>query len=538
MPSPQACSPAEAAGREWDAIVIGTGIGGGTAGRRLAEQGLSVLFVEKGPAGLDGEEQFLSTELEDPLAREVRGLWPKPVIAELDGQEMRFFGAIGSGVGGTSRFYAATLERPERHDLDHSTERPHPTGGWPVGYDAMRPYFGMAERFYEVCGEPDPLCVEDDAALRRPPPLSDDDREMVESFRRNGLHPYHVHMGVRFVPGCKPCFGHKCPRRCKLDGATAGVEPALATGNARLLDRCEIAAIRGTRYAVTHLEAASGGQRFLLRAKTYVLAAGALGSPRLLLASRGKAWPDGFGNRNGLVGRNLMFHLTEMVAVWPAKGSRSNGPSKALALRDFYFRDKRRFGAFQAIGVDASYGTIVHYLNTVFDRSPLRRMRALRQFTRVPAYIASILFGRAKVFAGILEDLPYPDNRVLLDPDDPERIRFSYTHAPEMHERRRRYRRVVRQGLHGHRTVFLTLQPDLNLAHCCGTLRFGADPATSVLDPECRPHGVSNLHVADASFMPTSLGINPSLTIAANALRVADAILLRSRTAAETAVEA
>ena len=76
--------------------------------------------------------------------------------------------------------------------------------------------------------------------------------------------------------------------------------------------------------------------------------------------------------------------------------------------------------------------------------------------------------------------------------------------------------------------------PQLNFAHPCGTLRFGDDPRTSVLDPDCRMHGIENLYVADSSFMPTSNGVNPSLTIAANALRVADAVAagLRPRLAA------
>lgn len=511
--------------RQWDVIVIGAGIGGGSMGRRLAERGLSVLFVEKGPFGHDTEEQYLSTTLEDPFARKIRGFWPKRVAATIDGREMSFFGAIGAGVGGTSSFYAATLERPERHDIDELKDRPHPTGGWPVSYDAYRPYYGLAEQMFEVCGEADPLSEEPDPGLRSPPPLAADDRDMTESFRRKGLNPYYVHMGVRFVPGCQLCFGHKCPRRCKLDGRTAGVEPAVRTGQAFVLDNCDVQAIRGTRDRVSHIEVIRHGERATLKARTYVLAGGGLGSPRLLLASKSPEWPNGFGNSNDLVGRNLMFHLTEMLAIWPASGSRSSGPSKALALRDFYFRNGMRFGALQAIGVDASYGMIVHYLNGLYDRSIFRRIRAGRELTRIPAFIAARMFGNAKIFAGIIEDLPYSENRMLLDPEDPERLRFHYSFAPELHHRRRQYRRIVKKALSGHRTAFLNMQPDLNLAHSCGTLRFGNDPATSVLDANCRVHGVRNLYVTDSSFMPTSTGINPSLTIAANAIRVADHIV-------------
>lgn len=508
----------------WDVIVVGTGIGGGTIGRRLAERGLSVLFVEKGPYGFSSERQYLDTEMQDPDARLLRGYWPKPVVATIDGRRSTFYGAIGAGVGGTSAFYAATLERPERHDLEHSSARPHPTGGWPIGYNEFLPYFSEAERMFAVCGEPDPLSEDPDPQLRPPPPMRSDDEEMMVSLRRSDLNPYHVHMGIRAVPGCLNCFGHKCPKRCKMDGRTAGIEPALATGNAELLDLCTVVAVHGDERRVSYLEAQHEGRTINLRAHNYVLAAGGLGSPRLLLSSRSELWPDGFGNGNDLVGRNLMFHLTEMIAIWPAKGMKSSGPTKSLALRDFYYVDGARFGALQAMGVDASYGMIVHYLNGVFDRSILRRLRPLRGLTRVVGYAAARIFGQAKIFAGIVEDLSYPENRVTIDAEDPEKLSFEYTVPAELNQRRRSYRRIIRRTLKGHRTAFLSLEPSLNVAHCCGTLRFGDDPDTSVLDRDCRMHGIENLYVADSSFMPTSLGINPSLTIAANALRVGDLI--------------
>src|SRR5210317_1962405 len=126
--------------QNWDVIVIGTGIGGGTAGRALAEAGLKVLFIEKGPAGYRAEETRLDLEMFVPEARLARGFWPDPIKATVNGQESCFYAPLGAGVGGSSAFYAATFERPERHDLEHSHERAHPTGGWPVSYDAFAPY--------------------------------------------------------------------------------------------------------------------------------------------------------------------------------------------------------------------------------------------------------------------------------------------------------------------------------------------------------------------------------------------------------------
>ncbi|TCL00733.1 choline dehydrogenase-like flavoprotein [Shimia isoporae] len=502
--------------RSHDVIVIGTGMGGGTIGRRLAEAGLCVLFVERGPAGLRMEETELNADIWDREARLVRGFWPEPMTADVDGVETTFNAPLGAGIGGSSVFYAATLERPEPHDLDHSEEMPHPTGGWPIGYTEMQPYFEEAEAQFFVRGTSDPLGQPVD--LLEPLDMPPADSALFEAMQKAGLHPYQGHMALRDKDGCNSCLGRKCPRRCKMDGRSAGVEPALETGNADVLDLTEVTRINTDRHGVTSITALRNGQEITLTARAYVLAAGALASPRLFMAS-------GIVGSSGLVGRNLMFHLNEMFALWPGRDHKGSGATKSLAFRDTYRSGDTRLGMVQAMGIEARYGEIVHFLNMAFDRSLLRKLRPLRQLTHIPAALAVRLFGDAKLFVGILEDLPYAENRVLFDPDRPRHVRIKYSIAPELRARRKTLRRAVRSSLKGLRTVFLGTGPDLNWGHPCGTLRFGNDPATSVLDRDCRTHDVENLWVADASFMPTSMGVNPSLTIAANALRVGDAII-------------
>jgi choline dehydrogenase-like flavoprotein len=486
--------------------------------------GFSVLFLEKGSLGPHSAAEFPSSDIENPATRLQRGSWPTPLKSTINGKTSTFFATIGAGVGGSSVFYAATLERPERHDIDQTREHRHPTGGWPVSYDDFEPYFAAAEHIYSVRGSADPLSREAPSKLLPPVQLAAADREMMKSFSGRGLHPYNLHLAVKNLPNCKLCLGHKCPHACKMDGRSAGVEPALKTGNAHILDMCTVRSLRSDASRITHVEAWRNGEVIRLKARAYVLAAGAFGSPRLLLASRSEHWPHGLANHNGLVGKNLMFHLTEMVAVWPRKSIKDASPSRALALRDFYSSKTQRYGVFQAMGLNAGYGIIAGHLTSAFDRSVLRRFRILRPFLRIPAYLGTLIFGQAKIFAGIMEDFPYEENQVLYDPDDPERIVFRYTISSELRARRAEYRQWIKKSLKGLKTMFLSFQPALNFAHVCGTLRFGNDPQTSVLDADCRAHGVSNLYVADASFMPTSTGINPSLIIAANALRVADRI--------------
>lgn len=507
--------------KHWDVIVIGAGMGGGILGRRLAEQGLSVLYLDSGFSGGRADIHCLDP-IEDPVERRARGHWPTQVHALIDGRASRFFGPVGAGPGGTSQFYASTLERPERHDLDDSAEIPHPTGGWPVGYDRFEPYFRQAEALLDICGEVDPLSPEAPPSLREAPPLSEGDAAMIVSMRRQGLHPYRKHVGVRYLPGCVECFGRKCPRACKMDGRSAGVEPALATGRAALVDGVDVTALKGEPGRVTHVEALREGVRLRFSADRFVLAAGALGSPRLLLASVDEVWPGGCANESGLVGRNLMFKLYERIAIWPERRADFTGPVNTISLRDFYQRGGVRYGHLQSMGLEASYGDIVQYLKERFDKSALRNLRPLRVFTRVPALIGAKVFGKARIFQGLLEDLPYTGNRVVLDRAHPQRICFEYTMHEELHARRRAFRHLIKAGLGAQRSCFLHVGPELSLSHSCGTLRFGVDPATSVFDPACRAHSVRNLLVADASFMPTATGINPSLTIAANALRVAD----------------
>lgn len=516
-------SAVQAAAHHWDVIVIGTGIGGGMAGRRLAERGLAVLYVEKGPLGHRSEAQFLRDDISDYAARQSRGLWPTVMETTVDGGHAhQFFGPLGSGVGGSSVFYAAALERPERHDLESTNEMPHPVGGWPVGYDAFRTYYDQAEALLSVRGEADPLSDIPPPGLSAPP-LTAAESTLFQDLRQSGLHPYRAHEALRRVPGCIDCLGHKCPRPCKMDGRSAGVEPALATGSAALLADCSVEELIEQSGRIDSVRVRSAGQDHRLRASIVVLAAGALHSPGLLLRSPG-THPDGCANSSGWVGRGLMFHLNEMIAIWPRKGSPAVGATRSVAFRDLYAHDGKRLGLMQSMGVAADAGRIADHLKGLIARSVLRRVPGLGKAATIFARIGARFFGSATVFVAVIEDLAYAENRVMPHPDDPEVPQVFYRIPDELKARRSLFRRLLRKRLTRNRLLFLTFSPLLNFGHPCGTLRFGTDPATSVLNADCRAHDLDNLYVADASFLPTSMGVNPSLTIAANALRVADLV--------------
>ncbi|MEE2945789.1 MAG: GMC family oxidoreductase [Pseudomonadota bacterium] len=511
--------------QKWNVIVIGTGMGGGTIGRALAEAGKKVLFVEFGRAGKRSEVNGLSETIL-PNARLARGLWPQPMSVSLNGNTSEFFAPIGAGVGGSSVFYAATLERPERHDLEATDNMPHPTGGWPVGFDAMRPWYDEAYKRFQVYGAPDPLSKEPAAALRTPPDFNATENALIEGFQQAGAHPYHAHTAL--VPGsdCRDCLGRKCANpECKMDGRSAGVEPALKTGNAALLTGAKVTRLLGSNPSIEGVEVLHKGQTFNLTADQYVLAAGALNSPRILLVSKNEAWPNGPCNENDLVGRNLMFHLNELFAFWPKGKVETPKSTKAISVRDFYARDGQRFGTLQAMGIKASYGEIHHYLCLMMARSRFGSSRLTRELARIPAALAEKLCGHAQIFVGLMEDLPYPENRVLFDQAAPDQIKVEYQFHDELLKRRKAFRRAILKGTKGMRRAPISLGAELNYGHPSGTLCYGTDPKNSVLNRDCRAHNIKNIWVADASFMPTSMGVNPSLTIAANALRVADQMI-------------
>jgi len=267
------------------------------------------------------------------------------------------------------------------------------------------------------------------------------------------------------------------------------------------------------------------GRELRISAKLFVVAAGALITPVLLLNSASAAWPDGLANRSGCVGRNLMFHASDFIAVRPRHRSSAVGPKKALSLNDFYVHDGAKLGTFQSMGISVDPGYVLYYLRSVLQKAPKWQRALIGPFLRVVAHLAALYFAGAAVFASIVEDLPYWENRVVPDPRAKNGLRFAYRYPEELRARTRLSRRALAESLkRRHRTMVLSGENNLNFGHTCGTCRFGDDPATSVLDRDNRAHDVANLYVVDASFFPSSGGTNPSLTIAANALRAAEAM--------------
>jgi choline dehydrogenase-like flavoprotein len=510
-------NPYVALSQHWDVIIIGTGVGGATVGLSLAVGGLSVLFLEKGGRIGAGEE---SSATGTPESRLAHGWWPHPVSRrQTNGERKRFYAAVGCALGGSSIHYAAALERMSSSDFDGLLTPSATIPPWPVGFGEFVPHYEAAEKLYGISGE------STHTAERR---MSEWDRALMEQMRQNGLRPEPLHVAIRYDEQCKECIGKVCPRDCKSDARVACLEVALRQPQCHILEHCDVQALEADKESVRVVKALHLGRELELHARIVVLSAGALHTPQILLRSRNEFWPRGLANSSDQVGRNLMFHTSDIFALWaPRRLARQARQRKSISVRDFYVYKGQRLGYIQSMGLDAGRGEIAVYIKDQLRRRGVCNELLLSLLAKAPSHIGALLFGGAGIFAAMTEDDPNPNNRIILDADEPDGASFSYTITDDLRRRADELRLAFSRSVRPWRMVRISTELEMNYGHPCGTCRFGDVPASSVLDRNCRTHDLDNLYVVDASFMPRSGAINPSLTIAANALRVAPQIAAR-----------
>ncbi|MGE2721089.1 GMC oxidoreductase [Mycolicibacterium celeriflavum] len=530
--------PHEAEDVEWDAIVVGAGMGGGMLGYSLARAGRRVLFVEKGRStlpGVPGTIRSAIPELAEPgagrsaetyydaLARAGRST---DEVEDVTGRlSRRFIPFIGSGTGGSSAIYGMVCERFFARDFTPRQNFRDPgdstvPDAWPVNYDQMRPWYAAAEKLLRVRGQTDPLRPEEaEVALPPGPPFSADNQRLVDYLTGRGLHPYRLPLACDYTDGCTTCQLYLCHRSCKNDAARNCVLPAVTEHGAQLLPECRVVRLDADRRRVRHVICESRSGTLALKAKVVILAAGALVTPMLLLNSRSTDWPRGLANGSDWVGRNLMRHLATSIEIRPRDDHGTMVQTKEIGLNDFYFWEGEKYGTVQ------SFGPIPPL--EMWTNRPGWRSKAVSLTSPVHRWIYERFIGGGLAVAAIMEDLPYLDNRVL-PCDQPkldgrQRLRIQYhLHGNEI-RRRAIFMRQVKEVFEPFQKVTLRrAENNEALAHVCGTCRFGTDPSSSVLDAYNRAHEVDNLYVVDASFFPSSAGLNPALTVAANALRVAE----------------
>ncbi len=486
-----------------DVVVIGSGMGGATFAHRLAQRGIDVLVLERGHR-LPKEPQNTSPE----AVFVERRYKPDDTWFTVDGTP--FAPGVHYVVGGNTKVYGSSLPRLRERDFEETAYPSAVSPAWPISYADLEPYYVQAEHLYNVHGSPGPF--EPWRSEPYPYPALAHEPYVAETLRRlseQGVHPSTTAMGVDLRPDgrcirCGTCDGFPCRWDAKSDAEICALEPALATGRVRLVegayvDRVETDASGRIARAVGRVVSASGDAEPLeVRGRVFGLAAGAANSAALLLRS-------GVANSSGLVGSRYMMHNNTHIAAIDPRRTNDVVFQKTACVNDFYddMGDGYPGGTLQLIGkVQAS----------------MMKTHA----TRAPLSVLKPMAARSMEWLVMTEDTPDPANRISLDSSG--RVIVSWTRTNyDRHELLLAKARELLKGA-GYVAIF-EQRFDISMnSHMCGTAVAGEDARMSVVDRDCRSHDVDNLYVVDSAFFPSSAAQNPALTIAANALRVADVV--------------
>jgi choline dehydrogenase-like flavoprotein len=498
----------------YDIIIIGTGAGGGTLAYALRDSGARVLLLERG--------DFLPQESENWSPEAVfdqQRYKPKEVWQDAEGRP--FHPGVHYYVGGNTKVYGAALPRLRCEDFGALEHEGGTAPAWPIRYEDLEPYYVRAEQIYLVHGTSGDDPTEPSRSGSFPFPQVAHEpyiEELAERLRVQGLHPFFLPLGIDRREGgrcirCKTCDGFPCKVHAKGEADVCCVRPAIAGEHVELLTRAYARRLLTdeTGRRVTAVEIERDGEQRVVRAETIVVACGAANSAALLLRSSNSAHPNGLANSSGLVGRNYMVHNnTALMAVHPTRINRTTF-QKTMAINDFYFANDHwpyPMGNLQLLGkLQAGMLTANQRL--------------------VPRRVLQGVADRSVDWWVMSEDLPDPENRVRLASDGTIRVHWKPNNLVAHTKLIQTARQMLRRA--GYPVVLTQRMGIETNSHQCGTLRFGTDAAMSVLDPFCRTHDIPNLFVVDSSFFPSSTAVNPALTIAAQALRVAEHLLASAR---------
>jgi len=491
-----------------DVIVVGSGAGGATLAFACARAGKSVLLLERGtPYPQRPMNDVVGHTVHDEQAMLIDKVPYDDRKIDVNGVDRRLY--MGGILGGGTALYGAALMRPSMDDFhpgrNYGDRLPRALWDWPLAYEQLEPHYTEAERLFSVSGSDDdfgPLPKPRGGLSNPALPLHPVNQRLMTATRAHGLRPFRLPLAIdssRCLQCCA-CPGYVCPTGARRSSALFLEQPDL--NGLRVITNVEaerLAFDGNAEPSGIHAINRSTGQRAVYRARRYVVSAGAIGSPLLLLRS---------GVEHLMLGRNYMMHLSPIVIGIFAKAlDTDQGFIKQVGFADFYHGTKEyvhKLGLVQSLPVPG----------------PLMLAKAASRW--LPRRLLEFLRRRMLPLVGIIEDLPNPANRVSWGSNGQPRLQHEFARYDR--ERGAQLARLTAQILkRAGALLCITSQfaSAEHVAHQCGTLRFGNDPVHAVLDSDCRLHKHPSVFVVDGSFMPTSLGVGPALTIIANALRVA-----------------
>jgi choline dehydrogenase-like flavoprotein len=519
------------ASNHFDVIIIGTGAGGGTLARRLAPSGKRILLLERG-GYVPREKDNWNPRVVNLEAK----YHTKEVWHDKDGQELHPH--TNYNVGGNTKFYGAALFRLRKEDFGEITHHGGISPAWPISYDELEPYYTEAERLYHVHGQRGEDPTEPHASAPYPHPAVSHElriQHLADDFARLGLRPFHTPLGVMLNEKngradkcirCNTCDGFPCLLDAKADAQTCGVDHAVTHSNVTLLTNALVERLETSLSgrAISKVLVKRKGEREEYTASVFVVSCGAINSAALLLRSANDKHPRGLANSSDVVGRHYMGHVNSVLMA-VSKCPNPTVFQKTLSINDFYFGEPEW-------PFPMGHISFVGKLDGESLKAGAPRI--------APGWTLDLMAKHSLDFWLTSEDLPDPGNRVTLD--NQGGIVLSYKpNNDEGHKRLiAKLKELMKQQskcqVHGHechqgllaRNLYVGQRiPLAGVAHQVGTIRFGRDPRTSALDPNCKAHDVENLYVVDGSFFVSSGAVNPALTIMANALRVGDHLLER-----------
>jgi choline dehydrogenase-like flavoprotein len=512
---------------QFDLIIIGTGAGGGTLAHTLRGSGRRVLLLERG--------DFLPREMQNWSPDEVfiDGRYISPdTWYDSDGEA--FQPQVHYFVGGATKLYGAALYRLRPGDFGALRHVDGISPAWPVDYAEFEPYYSKAENLYQVHGTRGEDPTEGPASSPYPAPaVSHEPRlqEIADALAAKGYRPFSAPCGILLDEAdrnrshcirCSWCDGYPCLVHAKSDAEVIAVRPALSSPDITLMTGAHVTKLEtdAAGRTVTGVVVERDSHTEVFAADIVVVSAGAANSAKLLLNSANDAHPHGLANGSDQVGRNYMFHNCKAV-VSLSKELNDTVFQKTLGINDFYFAGDGRdwpLGNIQMVG--KSNG------GAMKGEEPKLTLLA-------PRWSLDDVARHAVDWWLTTEDLPMPDNRVTVDGNGDIHLAYQSTNDKEADGLYGELKTILNHiGMADHhvfnKNFYMKMGiPVAGCAHQAGTCRFGTDPATSVLDVDCKAHELDNLYVVDTSFFPSIGAVNPALTAMANAIRVGEHLVDR-----------
>jgi choline dehydrogenase-like flavoprotein len=529
-----------------DAVVIGAGASGAAAAKVLTENGLRVVGLEKGPWRT--KESFGGDELANVNRY---NLWPDPILnprtsrTAVDAEaEVDLFCPVPQMVGGGTVHWQGWLPRFTPNDFRLASIAGGLSGtslaDWPISYAELEPYYDRVEWAFGVSGQAGANKYEGPRTRGYPCPPMPQSRyaqKFHEGCEKLGWNSFPTPQAALSRPfNGRPATvvsafaqQHGDPSGTRSSALNVFIPDAVATGRYELRPESYVRELvldeRGRIRAAVYEDAE--GVVHQQEADVFLLACGAVETARLMLMSTSGRFPNGLSNSNDLVGRNVTFHeYSASVATFedPIYAWAGGGYVSASSF-EFYEHDENR--DFVSGGHIAAAGVGIPLpINWGLPGKPTWGAAAKK--------IDREYFNHSMAVAMVLHDMPQHENRVDLDDTVTDAwglpvARITLTpHENDLTQGRflvERCGEILEAAGGNNITKVYADRVTGNCSHQHGTARMGDDPETSVTDRNCRAHEVENLYVVDGSPFPTATGANPTLTIMANAWRVAEHIV-------------